>query len=105
MVETAALDHMFEALRNVQRRRLLFALLECTPQDTTSVDITDFERDVDAQTHLVNMTHVHLPKLADYGYIQWDRDSYELSKGKRFDEIRPLLQLLESHEDELPFDW
>jgi len=26
-------------------------------------------------------------------------------KGPNFDEIKPLLELLENHEDELPTDW
>lgn len=37
------------------------------------------------------LTHVHLPKLADAGYIEWDRDAHTVVKGPRFDEIRPLM--------------
>ncbi len=51
------------------------------------------------------MQHVHLPKLEEYGFIEWDRDSHEVRKGPKFNEIQPLLELLVSHSDELPDDW
>ena len=53
----------------------------------------------------VQLIHNHLPKLAEAGYIEWDRDTGEISKGPRFDEIKPLLDLIQNHADELPPDW
>ncbi|WP_436927670.1 hypothetical protein [Halosimplex amylolyticum] len=51
------------------------------------------------------MQHVHLPKLADYRFIEWNQGTHEVTKGPKFDEIRPLLELLDDREDELPADW
>ncbi len=51
------------------------------------------------------MNHVHLPKPADYGFVDWDEKRQEVSEGREFDEIRPLLELPDAHEDELPDDW
>jgi hypothetical protein len=56
-------------------------------------------------TQTLALTHVHLPKLADYGFIEGDRANDEVIKGPAFDEIRPLLKLLDTHQDELPGDW
>jgi hypothetical protein len=53
----------------------------------------------------VALRHNHLPRLDESGYIDWDRDSGKLSKGPRFDEIEPILELIENHADELPPDW
>lgn len=54
------------------------------------------------QTELV---HNHLPKLESLGYVRWDRETGEVSKGPNWGEIEPLLRLLRDHEGELPDDW
>ena len=54
---------------------------------------------------LIGMKHVHLPKLESYGFITWDQTTSEVSKGPNFGEIRPLLEMLAAHEDELPDGW
>lgn len=36
------------------------------------------------------------------GFIEWDRDSGELSKGPNWEEIAPLLRLIHEHREELP---
>ena len=98
-------DDMVDALAAVQRRKLLVALLEHNPQNDAPDVIADSESESAAVERLVSMRHVHLPKLADYGFIEWHEDTHEVLKGPNFDEIRPLLELLENHEDELPVDW
>lgn len=103
--KSISFDDMVEALAKVQRRKLLIALLEHNPQDDTPAVIDVSESDADVVERFVTMQHVHLPKLVDYGFIEWDRESHEVMKGPKFEEIRPLLELLDSHEDELPDDW
>lgn len=98
-------DTMVEALLNVQRRKLLIALLEHNPQDDLPGVIADDESESDAVERLVAMNHVHLPKLEGHGFIVWDQANNEVHKGPNFDQIRPLLELLVRHEDELPDDW
>jgi len=102
---TTSFDDMVDALADIQRRKLLVALLEHNPQDDTPVAIADSESDADAVDRLVTMHHTNLPKLAAYGFIEWNQDSHEVTKGPNFDEIKPLLELLANHEDELPADW
>ena len=100
-----SLDEMIDALADVQRRKLLTALLEHNPQNDSPVIVTDSGEDADDLGRLVSMNHVHLPKLVDYGFITWSQETHEVAKGPNFDEIRPLIQLLDDHEDELPDDW
>jgi hypothetical protein len=104
-IESRSFDTMLDALGDVQRRSLLVALLEHNPQDDLPTVIADDDRMIVAVEHLVAMEHVHLPKLAEYGFILWDEENHEVSKGPAFDEIRPLLELLDNHKDELPADW
>jgi hypothetical protein len=101
-------DDGLDAIANPKRRRLLIALLEHNPideEDDVPVVIVDTDADAEIVELLVEMRHTHLPKLEEYGFIRWNRDSHEVVKGPRFDEIRPLLQLLADHEDELPSGW
>ncbi|WP_311173586.1 hypothetical protein [Halobellus ordinarius] len=96
---------MVDALANVQRRKLLIALLAHNPQDDSPVVLAESDEEADAVERLITMRHVHLPKLVDHGFIEWKEESREVIKGPKFDEIRPLLELLDEHEDELPSDW
>lgn len=90
-------DNAFSALANDHRRTLLLDLLEENPQDagvesaTSESALTDAEQR--AQTE---MYHVHLPKLEEYGYIEWDEETNEIIKGPQFEEIRPLLEFVEA---------
>lgn len=103
--ETVSFDDIVEAMAHIQRRKLLLALLEHNPQDDEPVIIADSDSEADAVGRLISMNHVHLPKLVEYEFIEWDKETHEVIKGPQFDEIRPLLELLDDNEDELPDDW
>jgi len=99
------LDDCLDALGHIQRRKLLRALLVHNPQDDDSVKIDPDESNEEELERLIGMKHVNLPKLESYGFITWNRDTNEVSKGPDFEEIRPLLEMLDAHEDELPDGW
>lgn len=105
LTATRSVDEMLDVLADVQRCKLLVALLDHNPQDDSPVVIADSAAEADAVQRIVEMDHVHLPKLEEYGFIDWDRRTHEVAKGPHFDEIRPLLELLADHDDELPADW
>jgi hypothetical protein len=98
-------DDMMDALADVHRRKLLIALVDRNPQDDLPVVVADSDSEGDAVERLIAMQHVHLPKLEEYGLIEWNRETHEVTKGSKFEEIEPLLELLEDHEDELPPGW
>ncbi|UPV77103.1 hypothetical protein M0R89_22055 (plasmid) [Halorussus limi] len=99
----------FEALSNRYRRQLLLAMFETNPQDDDDLNplrlLKQGETTEDLDVTPVSLQHVHLPKLADMGFIEWDRESGELSKGPNWEEIAPLLRLMYDHQDELPDEW
>lgn len=103
--ESVIFDDLVNALADVQRRKLLITLLEHDPQTNPPVVIDQSVSDATTQYNHVTMEHVHLPKLVEYGFITWDRDTHEVAKGPHFAEIEPLLSLLREHEHELPQGW
>lgn len=100
-----SLDTTFDALADRSRRRLLVSLSERDPQNTEDALVPVDISDGDVSELKIEMRHHHLPKLEEVGFIEWDRNTNEVWKGPRFDEIRPLLELLSDHADELPDDW
>lgn len=98
------LDDMLLALADRHRRRILFALLEANRQAIDDLAVPEDEQP--DETYLkhrqVHLLHNHLPHLAEADIVRWERGSGTVEKGPRFDEIRPLLELLESHRENLP---
>ena len=100
------MDEHFEVLANIHRRRLLVALLDHNPQrDDVTVPEDVYEGEKALEVLQTEFYHSHLPRLEEAGFIRWNRDAHEVVKGPRFDEIRPLLELMRNHADELPDDW
>ena len=99
-------EAMFAALRNHSRRRLLVALLDHNPQeDSVKPSKAAHVGEKDLEVLQAKMYHKHLPTLEAAGFIRWDRENHEVVKGPKFDEIRPLLELIHNHRDELPDGW
>lgn len=102
---TRTADDVLDALGAAPRRKLLVALLETNSRTVSPSRVADAEPEADVVDRLVKMNHVHLPKLEAYGFIDWDPETHGVSRGRNFDEVRLLLELLADHEDELPQDW
>jgi hypothetical protein len=102
-----SLDVILELLMSRYRRRLLVALLEHNPQDDRDplLPPDTVSTEMDTERLRIAIQHTHLPKLEAAGVVEWDRETNQISKGPEFDELRPLLQLLYDHADELPRDW
>lgn len=71
---------------------------DCDPLDVL-VDTAD------PAVREAELRHNHLPRLEELGYISWNRDTHEISKGPTWDEVEPLLTLIDEHRDELPDEW
>jgi len=73
-------DVLLDALADVQRRKLLIALLEHNPQADKPAVIADSQSEANATERLVSMHHVHLPKLVDYGFVEWNEDTRSINR-------------------------
>lgn len=99
-----SLDVALSVLAGRYRRALLGALLASGPTETGEpVHPSDIYRPtVDPRSFEMEMHHTHLPKLEQREYIEWDRDTDLVWRGPRFDEVRPILEVLREHRAELP---
>lgn len=103
-----ALHRMFDALSPPHRRRIRVLVSERNPreEDEFSVEgLASEDEDDDLELLAIERYHAHRPKLAEAGYIEWDRDTYIICRGPKFDEIAPLRRLMDDHQDELPKGW
>jgi len=106
-------DAPFEALADGDRRRLLSRLAAAregdeslgVPADVVAATTTAVAADegADRQAVALRFHHVHLPKLAELGYVTWDRSTGTVQPGPAFDEIAPLLAAVAS-DDEATMD-
>lgn len=95
-------DEVFNALCD-RRRRLVLLLLKEDAIETTADVI--FKGEGNAATLELELVHNHLPQLSEAGYVEWDQYTGEISRGPRFDEVELLLDLLDTHAEELPNEW
>lgn len=98
-------DDLLDALGDVRRRKLLLALLDRDPYADPPLAVDGSGSGLEAVEDRVAMRHTHLPKLVEHGLVEWDRETHEVRKGPEFVEIRPMLELLDEHADELPEGW
>lgn len=94
-------DRMFSMMSAGPRRKILLGLHRGRVDHETDV-ITQGSQPNDIE---VRLRHAHLPKLVDAGYIAWDHETGVIMPGHRFDEIQPLLELIDDHAEELPSNW
>ena len=104
--DVGSLDQVLDALSHPYRRRILSLVAQANPRDEAEFSPDDLLEDgVDSELQTVTLYHNHLPKLAEAGYIEWDRDTHTIRRGRRFDEVAPLIRLMRDHRDELPGGW
>jgi len=109
-------DEVFDALADNHRRQLLIKSLSSPhyvskpsgiAREIAQADENLLQRHLsssrtiaEVDEYAISMHHIHLPKLAEYGFIEWNRDDNLVVQGPRFDEIRPHLRLVAEQQDE-----
>lgn len=92
-VEYVVLDQIFSVLSDRHRRQLLLGLLRydsLTRRDDREIRAVDDA--TDPRKLRTEMRHVHLPKLEEAGFIEWERAAETVARGPAFDRIEPVLR-------------
>lgn len=101
--DPSMLDVFFQSLADSRRRVVLSYLLDDTGGSTTFDELVDGV--VEAETHslppdrrsvAVTLDHNHLPKLAEKGLIEYDRDRGVVQTTRRTEQIRPYMGVVQS---------
>lgn len=104
--QSVTFDETIDALADVQRRHLLVDLVTGRPDYKVNAVLKETPKSGEPRRQrYVQLVHIHLPRLEEYGLIRWDRDADEVSRGPAFEQIRPVVELLHDHKDELPEGW
>lgn len=100
--ESADFDSVLDLCRD-QHRRIVLAVLTAERRALTldelteavleynhQTPMTEVSEDVMARVHL-SFHHVHLPKLASEGLIDYDPEAQLVEPTERFDQVQPML--------------
>lgn len=90
---SSRIDGMMSILSREARRFVLLTLLD----EDAETSLKFIRESLDSERVEVQLYHTHLPKLEQAGYIEWEPGSDHISRGPKFDEIEPLLRLLEEY--------
>lgn len=96
-----AMDELFEVLSHEYRRYILWMLADAEDRTDEPTRRTLFAGGDDEPDILhLQLRHNHLPKLDDYGLVDWDPEHETLSRGPRFEEVEPFLDVIGDDRDE-----
>jgi hypothetical protein len=104
-------DAVFGALSAEPRRWTVASLLDAPPGAELSLPaaarppeaaVDGRPPDGAAERLRVELVHVHLPKLADPGFVEWGRDPLRVARGPRFEEVAVVVASLDDSADAVP---
>ena len=95
-------DQMFDALSAEPRRQLIISLVDSPDGVPLPESAVNPNVPVDPDRLRGELHHVHLPKLADMGFVEWESDPLIAYPGPRFDEVAVVFDALHDHASDIP---
>lgn len=95
---------VFKSLLAEPRRQLIVSLLDAEPDKSVPLPESAIMPNVppDPEVLRQDLSHVHLPMLADMGFITWEKEPFVASRGPRFEEVAIVFEALHAEESRIP---
>ena len=97
-------DAVFRACSAEPRRQLIVSLLDAAPEEAVSLPDHAMSPTVpqDFDSLRVDLRHSHLPLLERQGFVEWQTDPFEATRGPRFDHVGVVFEALHRNADAFP---
>ncbi|AHF99167.1 hypothetical protein HALLA_10215 [Halostagnicola larsenii XH-48] len=97
-------DRIFGALSAEPRRRLLVSLLDARPEEYVNLPEAALLKEIDRDERKLRsqLVHCHLPLLADYDFVRWRTNPFQVRRGPKFEAIEAVLTTLLDRAEEDP---
>ncbi|WP_049987620.1 DUF7344 domain-containing protein [Halobellus rufus] len=97
-------DRIFRCLAAEPRRQVIWSLLDTAPGEPVALPeaTIDPKSQEDLDSLRVELCHLHLPLMAEMGFVEWETDPLTATHGPRFEEVRALFEAALANVEELP---
>ena len=97
-------DDVFKAASAEPRRQLIVSLLDAGEAEPVPLPESAVNPNVpvDPDSLRLELSHVHLPMLADMEFVEWETDPLIAFRGPHFDEVAVVFDTLHSAAVEIP---
>jgi len=97
-------DQLHEVLASQERRMIIYSLMGVPRERRIPLPDAAMAPDSswDPETASLRLQHSHLPKLADAGYVRWERDPFCVQRGPQFAEAETLFEVIHDSIDQFP---
>lgn len=97
-------DAVFRCLSAEPRRQLVVSLLNTPSGESVPLPESAAMPNGCAEPDVLrrDLFHVHLPLLAEHGFVTWDADPLVAARGPRFDEVAVVFEALHAEAAGIP---
>ncbi|QCJ46816.1 hypothetical protein [Haloprofundus sp. MHR1] len=97
-------DQLFDAISAEPRREIIKSLLDVPQERRLRLPeaAESPNQSIDSETFVIELRHHHLPKLAEGGYVRWERETFCVQRGPNFAEPAFIIENVLESTDEIP---
>lgn len=94
---------VYGSLSHSYRREILTELYRREHSEGFPIPVDELvKEDLGPRGISLELYHHHLPRLADAGFIRWDKEVNVVRRGPRFDDAASIIELMVDDREELP---